>query len=316
MQHLFLTILLLCSVLVWGQDYRSLIAKAGQCHEKGNYKQAVAAYKEAFKTQVSLKYGDLYDAACSAALAGDKKTAFQWLNLAIENGWQYFHHLKKDNDLATLHRDRKWRALMRQIDQKEANYDKTLQTTLLTILDSDQGVRQELVEIRDKYGYKTPQMDSIARIVLYTDSLNLIQIKKILDKDGWVGPEIVGKEANNAIFAVIQHSDLASQQQYLPLMREATKNNKADKSQLALLEDRVALREGRRQIYGTQTIRLDDGKNYLQPLEDPDNVDKRRAAIGLGPIAEYLSRSNIVWDLESYKKQLPEIEQKIWGGAK
>lgn len=46
MQHLLLTILLLCSTLVWGQDYRSLIAKAGQYHEEGNYRQAVAAHKQ------------------------------------------------------------------------------------------------------------------------------------------------------------------------------------------------------------------------------------------------------------------------------
>ncbi len=45
---------------------------------------------------------------------------------------------------------------------------------------------------------------------------------------------------------------------------------------------------GRPQRYGTQ-IQVDaEGRNVLCDLDDPDKVDERRRALGLGPLADYL----------------------------
>jgi hypothetical protein len=55
---------------------------------------------------------------------------------------------------------------------------------------------------------------------------------------------------------------------------------------LAYLTDRVLLAEGKKQIYGTQYHTV-DGKMEPKPLEDPENVDRRRAEAGLEPLAEY-----------------------------
>ena len=77
---------------------------------------------------------------------------------------------------------------------------------------------------------------------------------------------------------------------------------------MALLEDRVALRQGKKQIYGSQIgVDPDTGEHYVQPLEDPDNVDKRRAEVGLEPIANYVKLWRINWNVEQYKKDLPGI---------
>ena len=105
---------------------------------------------------------------------------------------------------------------------------------------------------------------------------------------------------------------METQVQYLPMMREAVKNGKAKGSSLALLVDRVALRQGKRQIYGSQIARDQDSPvYYVSPLEDPDNVDKRRAEVGLGPLSEYVSRWQIKWDVEQYKKDLLKMEEKM-----
>jgi hypothetical protein len=113
------------------------------------------------------------------------------------------------------------------------------------------------------------------------------------------------------LFLVIQHADLKTQEKYLPMMREAVKKGNARPSALALLEDRVALGQGKRQLYGSQ-IGLDreSGVYYVLPLEDPENVDKRRAAMELGDLQDYVSNWNIVWDVEKYIKELPDIEAK------
>ena len=93
-------------------------------------------------------------------------------------------------------------------------------------------------------------------------------------------------------------------------MREAVEKGNARASSLALLEDRVALRQGKKQIYGSQVWKL-DGKWYVQPLEDPENVDKRRAEVGLQPLNEYTQYFGFTWSVEDYYKTLPDQEEKL-----
>jgi hypothetical protein len=93
------------------------------------------------------------------------------------------------------------------------------------------------------------------------------------------------------------------------MMREAVKEGNADSKGLALLEDRVALGEGKKQIYGSQ-LEMDYTTNLyiLSPMIDPDNVDKRRAEVGLKPIAEYLNFFGLTWDVEKFKKSMEEYD--------
>ncbi len=84
-----------------------------------------------------------------------------------------------------------------------------------------------------------------------------------------------------------ERTDPAFQQQALELMRAAARAGQADRIELAYLTDRVAVNTGRLQIYGTQ-ITCVDGDIAPAPLVDPEHVDERRAAVGLGPLQEYL----------------------------
>nr|WP_150136038.1 DUF6624 domain-containing protein [Streptomyces hyaluromycini] len=61
--------------------------------------------------------------------------------------------------------------------------------------------------------------------------------------------------------------------------------------QLAYLTDRVLVAAGEPQLYGTQYTDDPDGSNQrLQPVADPDQLDERRAAMGLDTAAEYDQR--------------------------
>ena len=42
----------------------------------------------------------------------------------------------------------------------------------------------------------------------------------------------------------------------------------------------------RPQLYGTQFV-YDEDELKPHPIEDPEHLDQRRAAVGLGPFAEY-----------------------------
>lgn len=131
----------------------------------------------------------------------------------------------------------------------------------------------------------------------FTDSLNILVVKDIISKYGWISSKIVGEKANSALFLAIQHSSDADREYFLPLMRLAVKNNAASTKDLALLEDRVAINDGRKQIYGTQ-IGFDDKTNkyYVLPIDNPKKVDERRANVGLPSMASYLSQWNLKWD--------------------
>lgn len=292
---------------ITGQTYQALIDQAFGFYEKQAFRKAVEGYHAAFKLQQGTA-GDYYNAGCAAALAGDSKQAFTWLNLAIGKGWANLDHLQSDTDLTSLHQAKEWQELIafgqREVDRMEANYNKPLQKELEQIFKEDQSVRFAYIDAQNKFGFKSRQVDSLARVVMRADSVNLKKVKAILDQHGWVGPKVVGGQASQALFLVIQHSDLASQQKYLPIMRDAVKRGDANGSALALLEDRVALGEGRKQTYGSQIGRDEkSGKYYVLPLEDPDHVDERREKVGLGKLADYVKRWDIVWNVEEYKKQ-------------
>ena len=94
-------------------------------------------------------------------------------------------------------------------------------------------------------------------------------------------------------------------------MREAVKLGNARASSLALLEDRVALRQGERQIYGSQIGRdPETNEYYVSPLIEPEKVNERRAEVGLGPIEEYIQNWGMTWDLEKHKAQTEKLEKE------
>ena len=189
--------------------------------------------------------------------------------------------------------------------------DEYLVARLDTIHRDDQQYRQQLKEIEQKFGLQSAQMRDHWQIIDKKDSLNLIKVAKILDERGWLGAAIVGNQGNETLFLVIQHADLQTQEKYLPMMRDAVEKGNARGERLALLEDRVAIKNGRKQIYGSQINRdLQTGEYYVLPLIDPDNVDKRRAEVGLGSLQAYIARWGMTWDVEAYKKKVAEYETK------
>lgn len=318
MKNIIFILLFILSGYLFSQDqekeYKYLVKKADSLYNAKDYKNSAKVYSAAFKA-LGWKGTplDRYNAACSAALANIPDSAFFYLNRAILGGYSTLNHISTDSDLATLHEDKRWKEILEKVkankDKAEANLNKPLAQRLDSILESDQTGRKNIDELVKKYGWDSKQVKGLWKEIHLTDSINLIKVTAILDQYGWLGPDVVGNDGSSALFLVIQHSELNVQEKYLPMMREAVKNGKAFGSSLALLEDRVALRQGKKQIYGSQ-IAMENNIYYVNALEDPDNVDKRRAEVGLGPIAEYVSHWNIKWNVEEYKKSLTEKEAK------
>lgn len=131
----------------------------------------------------------------------------------------------------------------------ESSLNKELIAILDTIHQEDQKYREESQVLEKKYGWDSKEVKDVWKTINAVDSINLIKVEKILAEYGWLSADIVGEQGNRTLFLVIQHSpDYKVQQKYLPMMREAVKKGNADAKNLALLEDRVALGEGKKQI--------------------------------------------------------------------
>ena len=311
--NIYTLLLLFLFTGINAQDYSKLVSEANQLYDAKDYKMSTELYSKAFKIE-SKNPNHLYNGACASSLAGNTKQAFKWLNLSIDQGWTNLKHLNSDTDLENLHSKKEWGKTIEKLEKKieliEANYDKPLKTELLAILDEDQKYRIQMYETQKKFGQDSKEMQELWKITNQKDSVNLLKVRKILDEKGWVGKDKVGAQANSALFLVIQHSDLETQKKYLPMMKEAVTKGNASPGSLALLIDRIEIREGRKQIYGSQIgTNPNTQTQYILPLIDPDNVDKRRAEVGLGPISDYIKNWNLVWDVEKYKSELPELEK-------
>jgi len=106
-------------------------------------------------------------------------------------------------------------------------------------------------------------------------------------EQGWPRYSIVGVDAGDAAWLLVQHADAdpSFQRLCLDLMRELPADEMSQSS-LAMLTDRVLLKEGKSQIYGTQFV-VSDGEWVPLNLENIENVDVRRAEVGMPPLAEY-----------------------------
>ena len=324
-KSIFFAICILITILAKGQNnnYSKLIKTADSLYKLKEYKKSAFTFSEAFKSNGwKGQTNDRYNAACSWALADVPDSAFfQLERIAHKANYTNIGHITTDSDLESLHNDNRWKPLLEKIkqnkDKAEANLNKPLVAVLDSVYTEDQKYRKQIDEIQKKHGWESKEMQQHWKIINEKDAINLTKVKSILDKYGWLGSDVVGGQGNSTLFLVIQHSDQATQEKYLPMMREAVKNGKAQGSSLALLEDRVALGQGKRQIYGSQIGRNPDTNlHFVLPLEDPDNVDKKRAEVGLSSLANYVSNWKINWDVEQYKKDLPAIEAKQKGGQK
>ena len=157
----------------------------------------------------------------------------------------------------------------------------SLRAELIAMGESDQSVRQGLT------------MESAADTILIArvaqvDSANTARLTELVEQYGWPLRSRVGEEAAQAAFLVVQHSPSHEfQKRMLEALGEAAELGEADRSDVAMLMDRVLIHEGRPQLYGTQ-FRIEDGRLVPYPIADVEGVDAARAAMGLMPMSEYV----------------------------
>ncbi|WP_397446011.1 DUF6624 domain-containing protein [Polaribacter sp. R77954] len=190
---------------------------------------------------------------------------------------------------------------------------KLTQENLIAVLDTIWKTEQLPIRSRDSlielYGVDHDLVKEQNLIIDKNHAINEEKVKTILDKYGWPTKEMTGERGNWTICNVIQHSDNEVRLQYLPMMRQAVKDKKLEARFLVRAEDRIATERGDLQIYGGQMKYYPETKSFnLWPVYDPENIDKRRTAIGLDSIAIFLQdRFDFEWNLEEQIKRSEEF---------
>ncbi len=104
----------------------------------------------------------------------------------------------------------------------------------------------------------------------------------------------------STIWLVFQHSDQNIMAYYYPELKRFSEQGALSKSSIALMEDRLLMNNGYKQIYGSQ---ISNGQ--LHDLENLDQVNERRATMDLGAIEDYISN----WDLDFETEKQRMLEQ-------
>jgi hypothetical protein len=189
------------------------------------------------------------------------------------------------------------------------------QEHLIALLDTIWKTEQEHIRLRDSigkvHGYESVEFQKQNEIYHKNHDINEKKILEILDTHGWPSKNTIGEQGNLTISNVLQHSGLEVREKYLPMMRKAVKEKEFAPRLLARAEDRLATDRGELQIYGGQIKYYPETQSFnVWPIVDPENVDQRRAEIGLGPMKEFLSnlRNPLEWDLEEQIRRTEKFE--------
>ena len=188
---------------------------------------------------------------------------------------------------------------------------------LVAVLDTIWRTEQRPITLRDSLmkvlGAESKEVQIQQEIYEKNHIVNESKVKDILDKYGWPTKEMIGPQGNWTICNVLQHSDNEIRIKYLPMMRKAVKDKKLEPRFLVRAEDRIATENRELQIYGGQMKYYPETKSFnVWPVYDPENIDKRRAEIGLQPIAEFLkTRFDFEWNLDEQIQRSKEFERNM-----
>lgn len=154
-------------------------------------------------------------------------------------------------------------------------------------------------EVREGLGPESVADSAFMSRMVRTDSANSRRLRELVEAHGWPRASEVGLEAAQAAFLVVQHTPYEDwQRSMLSHVEGAVHSGDLDGQAFAMLHDRVQVKAGEPQTYGTQLSSTEDGKLRLDSLENPAAVDSLRAELGMPPLGEYLKVVEEAYSME------------------
>lgn len=122
-----------------------------------------------------------------------------------------------------------------------------------------------------------------------TDREHRAPLEAIFAKYGVPTYRMVGPQAASDFVTMIQHQSPEFRLRVLPKLKANVAAGQADPGSYAMVFDRAQTDAGKKQMYGGNLIcDSEHPKLHTAPVEDEQNVNQRRAAIGLVRLAIYV----------------------------
>ena len=291
---LFIVTLTLFGEIIFGgnklfaQNNYSIFADSAKHYfTSKDYLQATDNYRKAFDTFGGKGYADdRWNCAIAWAQLGNADSAFYQLQrLADKTEYLDYTELKQESRFTPIHSDKRWAKLLHELNPQNEQFNPELSAFLEDILVKDQTMRKQNDSLELIYGRTSDYVLAHWMQINSIDSINQLIVDSLLNQYGWLSHNVVGRSGSTTLWLVIQHSPLPKQEYYLPIMKKAVEENKASKGNYAYLLDRVLMQQGKKQLYGSQyTIDPKTGEAVLWDIEDPENLNIRRAEMKLGPM--------------------------------
>lgn len=274
------------------------INRADSAQMAGDARLAINLYQ-----QLNLVDNNLLNMATSYAQLGLKDSAIFYLDKQKKHFFTLPVAIICMPAFKSLQGNNKWEGLKRSIEdnyfRNKPELDKDLVRVIWEMYANDQLYRERMGFFLTKYGKGSVKMDSIWRLQYELDSINQIELNKLIEKSGWPTKSSTGYQiASMAPYFVVQHTrDIDLQKNYLNIIFKVIKHEKEDGADYADLVDQILIKEGKKQKYGTQLNRNKiTGKLELCPLENKSNVDTLRQELGLLPLSDFLEMNEVEYE--------------------
>lgn len=168
----------------------------------------------------------------------------------------------------------------------------------------DQGSRQSLdafldslrpglsdatrVELKDPREIR--KMQELNDAMTASDARNQQALSEMVQRCGWPKASVAGKAAASNAWLIVQHANFEFQQAHQQYIEDSYKAGELSGQNYARFVDRLLIRSGQPQRYGTQLRSGGTAGSTLGPMEDEERLDQRRKQMGLVPICEFLGR--------------------------
>jgi hypothetical protein len=283
--------------------YRNAVENALVALKQGDCKRCLTQYERAFLISQKSALSSLRAATC-AYQCGQIEQAKAYIRRAVLLDWwgceDMWNKPGEYSEVAPLRSSTLADEVVRYVDERKIAEGRNpdLERQLQRIFDQDQAIRLRIDTVGRQYGFDSPRVKPIWDEMRQIDSLTLPHVEAIIQQYGYPGKKLVGEKQSITAWLVIQHSNLATQEKYFPLMKQAAERGDLAKGNVALLDDRIRVFKGHKQLYGSQVRNGSGGKpNGFYLIEDELNVNKRRASIGLEPLEEYAKRFGFTYTL-------------------
>ena len=184
-------------------------------------------------------------------------------------------------------------------DTKTGDKDATVDSnnpitkSLLEMRQKEQSLQNKIDEASDQFGDEQAlfELDEQQQ-KMYVE--HFAALEKMIGDEGWISQKKYGEEASLQALTILKNAPPNQLDKHLSLVLDAAKNGEANLAEVAFIHDKVLMHRSEKQLYGTQiAFNEKKGINDVYPIKDPANVDKRRAEVGLEPLAEALKKMGI-----------------------